>query len=174
MTSERQIESGQDRESHAEAMGKRIAKARRQAGFRTAQEFADALDISVWTVRSWESGKSQPRYDMLNTISRLTEHSKAWFLGEETMQDRLDITIGELLARKVRAEAAAEEGEIGGVYGIAAVDHAAEEELIALSKSAREWGMLIRFTQAVPPATAEQIGALHLALAALAGSEPAQ
>ena len=159
-----------DRLEMARAMGGRIAQARREAGHRTAQAFADALAISVWTVRSWESGKSQPRYDMLDTISRLTEHSKAWFLGEEIARDRLDVTIGELLARKSRPELAGDEAEAGGVYGIPALDHAAEEELVALSSDGREWGILIRITSPVLPVTAEQIAALHLALAGLAGT----
>ncbi len=159
-----------DRLEMARAMGARIAQARREAGYRTAQDFADALAISVWTVRSWESGKSQPRYHMLDTISRLTEHSKAWFLGEETARDRLDVTIGELLARKSRAEDAGEEAEEGGVYGIPALDLAAEEELVALSSDAREWGILIRIASPIAPASAEQIAALHLVLAGVARS----
>lgn len=160
-----------DRLELARAMGNRIAQARREAGYRTAQDFADALDISVWTVRSWESGKSQPRYDMLYVISMLTQHSQAWFLGEQTMQDRLDITIGELLGRQLRHGQEAEQPEQGGVYGIPCTDHAAEQELMALSENARKWGILIRINEPIPPVDAELIAALHLALAGIAGPE---
>ncbi len=160
-----------DRAELARAMGNRIAQARREAGYRTAQDFADALGISVWTVRSWESGKSQPRYDMLYVISMLTEHSQAWFLGEQTMQDRLDITIGELLGRQMRLSEAEQEPEPGGVYGIPAADHAAEQELMALSESARKWGILIRINEPIPPVGAELMATLHLALAGIAGAD---
>jgi len=160
-----------DRAELARAMGNRIAQARREAGYRTAQDFADALNISVWTVRSWESGKSQPRYDMLYIISMLTQHSQAWFLGEQTMQDRLDVTIGELLGRQRRLAEAPEEPEVGGVYGIPAADRAAEEELMALSENARKWGILIRINEPIPPVNAELMATLHLALAGIAGVE---
>lgn len=150
----------------AEAMGKRIAQARREAGFRTAQDFADALNVSVWTVRSWESGKSQPRYDMLETVSALTGRSRGWFLGEEPLRDKLDITIGELLTRPECQ--AGDNGHEAGVYGIPARNQAAEEALRALSEAARERGVLIRFGEPIAPAAAESIAALHVAVAGLA------
>lgn len=149
----------------AEEMGNRISQARREAGFRTAQDFSNALDVSVWTVRSWESGKSQPRYDMLGTISELTSRPKAWFLGEGAVHDRLDRAMGELMARRQSRED--EDEDEPGVYGIPARNRAAEEELQALSSDARDWGVLIRITNAVPPVAADEIAALHLALANL-------
>jgi transcriptional regulator with XRE-family HTH domain len=153
------------REKTAGEMGKRIGQARREAGFRTAQDFSEAIDVSVWTVRSWESGKSQPRYHMLKTISQLLGRPQGWFLGEGAIHDRLDRAMGDLLARrKVHEE---RDGEEAGVYGIPVVDQASEEELQALSSDARDWGILIRLTSPIPPASASEVAALHLALANL-------
>lgn len=160
------VEEQEDSRSRgAQEMGDRISQARREAGFRTAQDFSDALDVSVWTVRSWESGKSQPRYDMLATISRLTARPKAWFLGEGAIHDRLDRAMGELMARRQTRDG--EDDDEPGVYGIPARNRAAEEELQALSSDARDWGVLIRITKAVPPVAPEEIAALHLAVANL-------
>lgn len=152
----------------AEAMGKRIARARREAGFRTAQDLAEALNVSVWTVRSWESGKSQPRYDMLERVSAVTGRTRGWFLGEEPLRDRLEITIGDLLAGADCGED--EEESEAGVYGVPARDGNAEKALVGLSKAARERGVLIRFGTPIPPAAAETIAALHVAVIGLAGS----
>lgn len=160
------VEQQEDsRAKGAQEMGDRIGQARREAGFRTAQDFSDALNVSVWTVRSWESGKSQPRYDMLGTISELTSRPKAWFLGEGAIHDRLDRAMGELMARRQSRDG--EEDSEPGVYGIPARNRAAEEELQALSSDARDWGVLIRITSPVPPVAPDEIAALHLALANL-------
>jgi len=159
-------EAGENsRAQGAQEMGDRIGQARREAGFRTAQDFADALDVSVWTVRSWESGKSQPRYDMLATISEITGRPKAWFLGEGAVHDRLDKAMGELLSRRQSRDGDSDDEP--GVYGIPAHNRAAEEELQALSSDARDWGVLIRIKKAVPPVAADEIAALHLAIANL-------
>jgi len=162
---DRNAEAEDRRQKGAQEMGDRIGQARREAGFRTAQDFSEALDVSVWTVRSWESGKSQPRYDMLGTISQLTGRPKAWFLGEGAVHDRLDRAMGELLARRETRDG--EEDDVPGVYGIPARNRPAEEELQALSSDARDWGVLIRITHPVPPVAADEIAALHLALANL-------
>ncbi len=172
-TEDTQTDEGDVREKAACEMGKRIAQARREVGFRTAQDFSDALDVSVWTVRSWESGKSQPRYHMLNTISQLLDRPQGWFLGEGAIHDRLDRVMGDLLARRQVHEE--RDGDEAGVYGIPVVDQPSEEELQALSSDARDWGILIRLTTPIPPAGASEIAALHLALANLmAVDEPAQ
>lgn len=157
---------GREKSEIARTMGTRIAQARRKAGFRTAQAFAEALGVSVWTVRSWESGKSQPRYDMLETISALTGHTCGWFFGEEPLRDRLEITIGDLLAG---TDCDDEEGMETGVYGIPARDEAAEKMLLSLSEAARARGVLIRFGTPIPPAAAEPIAALHVAVLGLTG-----
>lgn len=161
----REGEEEDNRMRGAREMGDRISQARREAGFRTAQDFSDALEVSVWTVRSWESGKSQPRYDMLATISQITGRPKAWFLGEGAIHDRLDKAMGELLSR--RESRNGEDDDEPGVYGIPARNRAAEEELQALSSDARDWKVLIRLNKPVAPVAPDEIAALHLALANL-------
>lgn len=100
-------------------MSDRISEARRRAGYRTAHDFSDALHVSVWTVRSWESGKSQPRYDMLERISELTGRSRAWFLGDDELDtsDRapLDRTGHALRERDRLSQSASSRTEVGGV-----------------------------------------------------------
>ena len=154
-------------------MAERIGAARREAGYRTAQDFAEALALSVWTVRSWESAKSQPRYDVLRAISSLTGRPIAWFLGEDPAQQELERAMDNMLERyhlrsRQTADQAADEP---GVYGIAALDGAAERELRAFSQDARAWGCLLRLAGPTPPATAGQIAALHLALAGLVAAD---
>jgi len=154
-------------------MAERIASARREAGYKTAQDFAEALELSVWTVRSWEGAKSQPRYNVLREISRLTGRPIAWFLGESPAQEGMERAMEGVLERHQLhlKYGAAEVDEEPGVYGIAPLDGAAERQLSALREEARAWGMLLRLTTASPPATAERIAALHLALARLMGRE---
>ena len=48
--------------------GKRLRKARAQAGFRSAQTFAEHLGIEPHTYRHWERGESAPN---LKTLVRL-------------------------------------------------------------------------------------------------------
>lgn len=166
---ERSQEDHSDRSDDARSMGDRISQARKEAGYRTAQDFSDALNVSVWTVRSWESGKSQPRYDMLDIVSSLTGRSKAWFLGEGEMQEGLDRALSELLTRRKARQETQKGGPETGVFGIPAFDEAAEEELQALADRAREAKVLIRINSPIEPAHAEEIVALHLALANLLG-----
>ena len=134
-------------------MGDRIQSARREAGFRTAQDFADALGISVWTVRSWEAAKSHPRYEMLAEVARLTDRPLAHFLGESPQQIQVP---GDDQAQDLEA----------GAYGLAPYNRAAEQALAALSEAARARGVLLRLnTPAV--ATAEQIATIRAALEGL-------
>jgi len=141
-------------EDPARAMGRRIQQARRAAGYRTAQQFAEDLAISVWTVHSWESGKSQPRYDMLGAIARLTDHPLAHFLGESHLQLEVPDDQAPLEA---------------GVYGVAPYNQAAAEALTALTEAAQGWGLLLRFTAPVV-ATAPHLTSLHTCLEQLRGS----
>lgn len=154
-----------------ERMAERISAARREAGYRTAQDFAEDLQVSVWTVRSWESGKSQPRYDVLRAISRLTRRPIAWFLGENPAQQDVERAMDEILERyRVRLKHGDEsEAAEPGVYGLAPSDAAAERQLQALSADARRWGLLVRVTRPTAPANADQLAALHLTLAGLLG-----
>jgi len=137
-------------EDPARAMGRRIQRARKAAGYRTAQDLADDLGISVWTVHSWESGKSQPRYDMLATLARLTDHPMAHFLGESP--PHLDLPADEDLE--------------AGVYGLAPYNQAATDALNDLTDRARDWGLLLRLSTPLV-VTADQLAALSAALSAL-------
>ena len=141
---------------HARAMGKRISAARHEAGFATALEFSARLGVSVWTVRAWESGKSRPRYEMLPTIAELTGYPEAHFLGVQPLAPPLPHSAD----------------DEAGVYGIAPINRAAEEALLALSDDAREWQLLLRLNAPVV-ATADQIAALHHAVHAMKAPSPA-
>jgi len=166
---EQEPTQAQDRIGGPDLMAERISAARRQAGYRTAQDFAEDLQVSVWTVRSWESGKSQPRYDVLREISRLTRRPIAWFLGENAAQQVLGRAMTGLLERhQLRLQ---DEGhdlqDEAGVYGVAPLDGTAQRELNALSADAQEWGVLLRLSKPNAPVTGDQVTALHLALANL-------
>lgn len=158
-------------EAAEERMAERISAARREAGYRTAQDFAEDLQVSVWTVRSWESGKSQPRYDVLREISRLTRRPVAWFLGENPAQQDVERAMDQILERyRIRLKHGGEsDASEAGVYGLAPFDAAAERQLQALSADARRWGLLLRLTRPTAPATADELAALHLTLAGLLG-----
>lgn len=47
----------------------------------TQQMLADKLKVSVFTVQSWEQGKSEPSHDMLVTICKLYHVSADFLLG---------------------------------------------------------------------------------------------
>lgn len=47
----------------------------------TQQMLADKLKVSVFTVQSWEQGKSEPNHDMLVTICKLYHVSADFLLG---------------------------------------------------------------------------------------------
>ena len=140
---------------HARAMGKRISEARREAGFATALDFSAPLGVSVWTVRSWEAGKSRPRYEMLPIIAELTGCPEAHFLGAEPPLSPLPHS----------------EDDEAGVYGIAPINREAEDALVALSDDAREWSLLLRLNAPVV-ATAAQIAALHQAVRTMKAPSP--
>ena len=136
----------------ARAMGRLIQQARKAAGYATAADLARELGISVWTVHSWEAGKSRPRYPMLAAIARLTGQPLAHFLGE---------------APSPTSPTASEpEPPETGVYGLAPYNRAAIEALTALNDLAQRAGLLLRFTTPVV-ATAPPLQALHAALSAL-------
>ena len=43
--------------------GKGVKKARKNAGFKTQQDFADKICVSIETVRNWEQGQNKPSLD---------------------------------------------------------------------------------------------------------------
>lgn len=64
-------------------LGHRIRKARREAGFRNAEQFAVALDVGVRTVQRWEGGQGEPSIARLYEIAHLTNRELVWFLSED-------------------------------------------------------------------------------------------
>ena len=64
-------------------MGRHIASARFEAGFKTAGAFADALGLSGATVSKWESDRAQPTHANLERIAELTGKPIGYFYGEE-------------------------------------------------------------------------------------------
>jgi transcriptional regulator with XRE-family HTH domain len=53
------------------ALAKRLKKARKDAGFRFAREFAVALNLAEHTYRSWERGEHMPDLTTLTRICKL-------------------------------------------------------------------------------------------------------
>jgi len=83
-------------------MGQRISDARHKAGYVSAEAFARKVPVSGWTVRSWEAGKTRPRYKNLERIAELTGKSKAWLLGDEESEMAEEIRkLTQLLAAHV-------------------------------------------------------------------------
>lgn len=64
-------------------MGRYIASARFEAGFKTAEAFADALGLSGAAVSKWESDRAQPTHANLERIAELTGKPIGYFYGEE-------------------------------------------------------------------------------------------
>lgn len=61
----------------------RIATARLEAGFASAEEFGAAIGVSGQAVRDWEKGKSHPRPANLEKIIEVTGKPIQYFYGEE-------------------------------------------------------------------------------------------
>jgi SOS-response transcriptional repressor LexA len=59
----------------------RIATARIEAGFSSAEEFGEALGVSGQAVRDWEKGRSHPRPANLEKIMELTGKPLMYFYG---------------------------------------------------------------------------------------------
>ncbi len=53
------------------ALAKRLKKARKDAGFRFAKEFADALQVAEHTYRTYERGEHMPDLTTLTRICKL-------------------------------------------------------------------------------------------------------
>ena len=76
------------------SVGRRIASARHEAGYRTAKAFAEAVGVSDTTVRKWEADDAHPRKRHFERIVELTGKSIAYFYGE----DSTDANFAELLS----------------------------------------------------------------------------
>jgi transcriptional regulator with XRE-family HTH domain len=63
-------------------IGQKIKRARQEAGFRNAEQFAVALDVSFSTVGRWEQGKTTPTVARLVQIGRMTDKTLSYFLDE--------------------------------------------------------------------------------------------
>ncbi len=61
-------------------LGERLAELRKLNGD-TQQALADKLGLSVWSIRSWEQGKSFPFSNVLFTICKLYGTSADYLLG---------------------------------------------------------------------------------------------
>lgn len=59
----------------------RIATARIEAGFNSAEDFGEALGVSGQAVRDWEKGRSHPRPANLEKIIELTGKPLMYFYG---------------------------------------------------------------------------------------------
>src|SRR5690554_3983301 len=81
-------------------VGKRIAVARIEAGFDSAEEFAAALGVSGTTVRNWEKERHPPTHDHLRRIAELTDREIAYFIGgEASIPDALAARLETLIAQ---------------------------------------------------------------------------
>jgi DNA-binding transcriptional regulator YiaG len=86
-----------------EAIGRRIAQARREAGAMTQQEFADLLNLSVRQVQNFEAGESVP-WKYFQTLETVFKRPLGWFLHGEVAEGEG----GELAASVRRIELALE------------------------------------------------------------------
>lgn len=77
------LEPGQTRQqgTDARAIGRRIAQARKEAGF-TQRQLADRLVVTSRSVQSYESGAVVP-YKRLNALAEILKQPVSWFLSGE-------------------------------------------------------------------------------------------
>jgi transcriptional regulator with XRE-family HTH domain len=64
------------------SLGDRIRKARRQAEM-SQQELADAINVKVGSVSSWEADSATPRhaFEVIAAIAKATDVSVVWLAG---------------------------------------------------------------------------------------------
>lgn len=89
-------------------MGRRIASARFEAGYKTTESFAQALSLSAAAIRKWESDRSQPTHDNLARIAEATGKAIGYFYGEEGAETADAIARLEKLIAQAHAEPAGE------------------------------------------------------------------
>lgn len=63
-----------------QVLGQRIKEARREAGFRNAEQLAVALDVGFSTIQRWEQGKTAPSVKRMREIAALTNKPLSYFL----------------------------------------------------------------------------------------------
>lgn len=66
-----------------QATGARIQAARKSAGYKTIQSFAQALSCNQTQVVRWERGKTVPRAETLLAIARLCNVPVGALLGQK-------------------------------------------------------------------------------------------
>lgn len=71
---------------HAEEVGRRIAKARLEAGGMTQEELSDLVGVTKRSVQLWEAGESIP-YRHMPKLEGVLRRSTAWLLyGDEGVE----------------------------------------------------------------------------------------
>ena len=65
---------------YAESFGKKLAKARKDAGY-TQVTAAKALGIPSGTIANWEIGRTQPDLESIGKMADFYEVSVDWLLG---------------------------------------------------------------------------------------------
>lgn len=68
-------------------IGERLAEVRKDHGD-TQAALAEKLNITLFTIRSWEQEKSSPSHDMLVAICRLYHVSSDYLLGLSNVDPR--------------------------------------------------------------------------------------
>jgi len=83
------------------SLGKRIAKARAQAGL--SQEYlAGAVGRSVHAIRKWERGENEPSLGKLEQIAKITGSSIAYLVGIENGKHLTEAERGIAILQEVR------------------------------------------------------------------------
>jgi transcriptional regulator with XRE-family HTH domain len=62
-------------------LGQRIKEARREAGFKNAEQLAVHLDVGFSTIQRWEQGKTVPSVRRIRQIAAATGKPMAHFLA---------------------------------------------------------------------------------------------
>jgi DNA-binding XRE family transcriptional regulator len=76
-------EQAAQRQADAQAVGRRIAQARHEAGWMTQQTLAELLCVCKRSVQSYEAGKTLP-YRHVHRLAEIFERPAGWFLyGDE-------------------------------------------------------------------------------------------
>ena len=75
------FKSPHDVDSMKRSLRDKLGELRRNAGYKTQDSFAQALDVSLETVRNWEQGKTLPEYNALLQICLLLDCSIDYLFG---------------------------------------------------------------------------------------------
>lgn len=67
-------------------MGRRIAQARHEAGYKSAEALPRDIGVSGSAVRKWEADEHSPRRKHLERIAELTDKPIGWFYGDDATE----------------------------------------------------------------------------------------